>query len=83
MATQAQLVDKMNSIVPLHFLVPAVIGVLTLAAVSFLVSRSTIQDIYVPSEKHVIKVEEASLLIFNEASIANRGSSYGTTQSKA
>lgn len=56
----SQFVDKINLIVPLHFLVPAIIGVVTLAAVGFLVSNATVKDVYVPTEKHVIKVEEVS-----------------------
>lgn len=80
MASQSQLVDNITSIIPLHLLVPGVIGVLTFAAASLLVSKSTIQDIYVPTEKHVLKVEEASHLHFKCCPIAKRLSSYGITR---
>lgn len=49
------------AIIPPHILVPTLIGVATLAAAATLAAKSVDQDIYVPKEKHVIKVEEVSL----------------------
>jgi hypothetical protein len=50
--------EKLNSIVPPHILVPALIGILTVITAMVQVSRSIEKDIYDAPEKHVLKVEE-------------------------
>lgn len=52
--------QKLTSVVPLHVLGPALIGLLTLFSLMILLQKSVKQDIYEPIEKPVIKVEEVS-----------------------
>lgn len=79
----SQYVKKLDSIVPLHVLVPVLIGVVILVAAGALVSKARDSDIYVPKEKVVIKVEEASLEHLKSLSSVTKASiSYGTIPSK-
>ncbi|KAK4502607.1 hypothetical protein PRZ48_006033 [Zasmidium cellare] len=68
-------VDRINAVVPLHFVVPAIIGLLTLAAVGFLVSNSTVKDIYVPKEKHLwhYPIKGLGGIQVNKATIGRQG----------
>lgn len=73
----------LTSVIPLHLLVPAIIGLLTLLAVGVLLQKAGDKDIYEPREKHVIKVEEVrSPRPFLYLTRLSNPLSYGITLSK-
>lgn len=50
--------DQLTITIPPHILAPAIIALLTAVALAILLQRSAVQDVYEPTKKHVIKVEE-------------------------
>jgi hypothetical protein len=54
----SELLNKLESVVPLQILAPAIICTLTLAAVATFALRPKDSDIFTPSEKLTVKVEE-------------------------
>jgi hypothetical protein len=53
--------ENLNSVIPPHILVPALIGILTVIVALIQISRSIEKDIYEAPEKHVLKVEEVHI----------------------
>jgi hypothetical protein len=54
----SELLRKLESVVPLQILAPAITCMLTLAAVATFALKAKDSDIYTPSEKLTVKVEE-------------------------